>query len=153
MQELIFKFIIDTVQCGNCKNPETTCNVEVQSCLSPNPYMMTRTRAFAFIAYTRAFAPSASPSPSPPSLGEPAAGKEADRREARWRTAATVTATATATVNKEKKVRRLGWRCQKDGIVLALTMGWHRIGADDGMAVCGRDTHACMVCHRERRRT
>mmetsp|Transcript_21419 Transcript_21419/g.34299 ORF Transcript_21419/g.34299 Transcript_21419/m.34299 type:complete len:361 (+) Transcript_21419:386-1468(+) len=28
VQELIFKFITDTVTCEKCKNPETTCNIE-----------------------------------------------------------------------------------------------------------------------------
>jgi len=28
VQELVFKFITETVTCGNCKNPETTCNIE-----------------------------------------------------------------------------------------------------------------------------
>jgi len=28
VQELVFKFIQDTVTCANCKNPETTCNIE-----------------------------------------------------------------------------------------------------------------------------
>jgi translation initiation factor 5 len=28
VQELVFKFIKDTVTCTNCNNPETTCNIE-----------------------------------------------------------------------------------------------------------------------------
>ncbi|EKX36858.1 translation initiation factor 5 [Guillardia theta CCMP2712] len=28
VQELVFKFIRETVTCQNCKNPETTCNIE-----------------------------------------------------------------------------------------------------------------------------